>query len=87
MKKLKNEAQLIKEAIRIGSLYVEKRGVCHFEATDSSKKKSEYIYHLLVHDKQIHPLPKEQENEPKIKHKLALWLQKQLPQDHPLLKE
>lgn len=85
MKKLKNEAQLVKEAIRIGSIYVEKRGVCQFEATDSSKKKSEYIYRLLVHDKQIQPLPAAQENEPNIKHKLAIWLQKQLPEGHELL--
>jgi len=87
MKKLKNEAQLVKEAIRIGSIYVEKRGVCHFEATDSSKKKSEYIYRLLVHDKQIQPLPVEQENEPNIKHKLAIWLHKQLPEGHALLRD
>ncbi len=85
MKKLKNEAQLVKEAIRVGSIYVEKRGVCKFEATDSAKKKSEYIYRLLVHDKQVQALPKEQENEPSIKHKLAIWLQKQLPEEHPLL--
>lgn len=87
MKKLKNEAKLVKEAIRIGSIYVEKRGVCHFEATDSSKKKSEYIYRLLVHDKQIQPLPSEQENEPNIKHKLAIWLHKQLPEGHALLSD
>lgn len=87
MKKLKNEAQLVKEAIRIGTIYVEKRGVCKFEATDSAKKKSEYIYRLLVLDKQVQPLPKEQENEPNIKHKLALWLQKQLPKEHPLLSD
>jgi len=87
MKKLKNEAQLVKEAIRIGSIYVEKRGVCHFEATDSSKKKSEYIYRLLVHDKQIQPLPVEQENEPNIKHKLAIWLHKQLPEGRALLRD
>ena len=85
MKKLKNEALLVKEAIRVGSIYVEKRGVCKFEATDSAKKKSEYIYRLLVHDKQVQALPKEQENEPNIKHKLAIWLQKQLPKEHPLL--
>ena len=85
MKKLKNEALLVKEAIRVGSIYVEKRGVCKFEATDSAKKKSEYIYRLLVHDKQVQPLPKEQENEPNIKHKLAIWLQKQLPKEHPLM--
>ncbi len=87
MKKLKNEAKLVKEAIRIGSIYVEKRGVCHFESTDSSKKKSEYIYRLLVHDKQIQPLPSEQENEPNIKHKLAIWLHKQLPEGHDLLSD
>jgi len=61
--------------------------VCKFEATDSAKKKSEYIYRLLVHDKQVQALPKEQENEPNIKHKLAIWLQKQLPKEHPLLND
>jgi hypothetical protein len=49
-KKLKNEAQLLKEAIRIGIIYAEKRGVAKFEASDGQDAKIEYIYRLLVHD-------------------------------------
>jgi hypothetical protein len=86
MKKLKNEAALLKEAIRAGMEYGEKRGVVEFEPTDSANEKIEYIYRLLVHDKVIQPLANEQISLPNMKHKLALWISRQLPQDHPLLK-
>jgi hypothetical protein len=46
----------------------------------------EVLYRLLVHDKLIQPLPENEENGPKMKHKLALWISRQLPEDHPLLK-
>jgi len=85
MKKYKNEAELIKEAIRVGGVYAEKRGVGQFEATDSAKSKIEFVYRLLVHDNLIQPLAKDQEDEPHMKHKLALWISRQLPEDHPLL--
>lgn len=86
MKKLKNEKELVKEAIRIGTIYMGKRGVGEFETTDSAKLKIEYIYRLLIHDKLIQPVMNGQENEVNMKHKLALWVIKQLPEDHPLLK-
>ncbi len=86
MKKIKNEAQLLKEAIRVGMVYAENRRVVKFEPTDSSKEKIEYLYRLLVHDKLVQPLAKNQENEPNMKHKLALWISRQLPADHPLNK-
>ncbi len=86
MKKLKNEAELLKEALRVGGIYAKKRGVGEFEATDSSHDKVEYLYRLLVHDKLIQPLAKGDEKEPAIKHKLALWMSRQLPADHQLLK-
>ncbi len=86
MKKIKNEAELVKEALRIGAVYAEKRGVGKIEATDSAKNKIEFIYRLLVHDKLVQPLAKDQISEPNMKHKLALWISRQLPQDHPLLK-
>ena len=86
MKKLKNETALLKEAIRAGIAYGEKRGVVEFEATDSQNEKIEYIYRLLVHDKIIQPLAKQDISMPNMKHKLALWYAKQLPKDHPLLK-
>ena len=85
MKELKNEAELVKKAIRVGMLYAEKRGVVKFEATDSASEKIEYLYKLLVHDKLIQPLAKDQSGMPGMKHKLAIWVSKQLPKDHPLL--
>ena len=84
MKKLKHEKELVKLALETVMAIAEKRGVVKFEATDSSKEKIEYVYRLLVHDKILQPLAKDQENQPNIKHKLACWIQKQLPADHPL---
>jgi len=85
MKKIKNEAELVKEAIRVGTIYIEKRKVGKVQASDSAKQKIEYIYRLLVHDKLVQPLAKSQESEPNMRHKLALWISRQLPEDHPLL--
>ena len=86
MKKLNHEAELVTEALRVGAIYARKRGVAEFEASDSAKDKITYLYRLLVHDKLVQPLAKGQENEPNMKHKLALWMSRQLPADHPLLK-
>jgi predicted transcriptional regulator len=86
MNKLKNEAELVTQALRVGAVYAKKRGVGQFEATDSAKEKITYLYRLLVHDKLIQPLAKGQESEPNMKHKLALWMSRQLPPDHALLK-
>ncbi len=66
--------------------YGEKRGVVEFEPTDSAHEKIEYIYRLLVHDKLIQPLAKLDVSQKAMAHKLALWVSKQLPGDHPLLK-
>ena len=85
-KKLKNEAELLKEAVRLGVEYAEKRGVVEFEPTDSANEKIEYIYRLLVHDKVIQPLAKLDVSQKTMRHKLAIWVTKQLPNDHPLLK-
>jgi len=82
--KLKNEVKLLKEAIRIGMLYAEKRGVVAFDPNDSQEEKIEYIYRLLVHDKQIQPLAKSDLDISKMKHKIVMWLYKQLPDSHPL---
>ncbi len=86
MKKLEHEAELVVEALRVGAVYASKRGVGEFEATDSAKNKITFLYRLLVRDKLIQPLARGQENEPNMKHKLALWISRQLPADHPLLK-
>lgn len=86
MKKLKHEAELVKEAIRAGVKYGEDRGVVEFEPTDSATVKIEYIYRLLVHDKLIQPLPQDQVSQQSMRHRLAIWVSKQLPKGHPLLK-
>jgi predicted transcriptional regulator len=85
MKKIKNEAELVREAIRVGDVYAKKRGVGAFDDTDSSHDKITFLYRLLVHDKLIQPLAKGQINDPNMKHKLALWISRQLPTGHPLL--
>ncbi len=86
MKKLNNEAELVKEALRVGAIYMKKRGVGEIESIDSAKDKVTVIYRLLVRDKLIQPLVKGQDNGPGMRHKLALWMSRQLPEDHPLLK-
>lgn len=86
MKKLKHENELVKEAIRVGVKYGEDRGVVEFEPTDSASEKIEYIYRLLVHDKVIQPLPEDKVSQMAMRHRLAIWVSKQLPKDHPLLK-
>ena len=86
MKKLKHESELVKEALRRGMEYGEKRGVVEFEPTDSHDEKLEYVYRLLVHDGLIQPLAKGDESMPKIKHKLARWVSRELPPEHPLLR-
>jgi hypothetical protein len=86
MKKIKHEAELVKGAILAGMKYGEERGAVIFEPTDSASEKTLFIYRLLVHDKQIQPLPEDQVSQQSMRHKLAIWYSKQLPADHPLLK-
>ena len=85
MKKLKNENELVKAAIIAGVKYAEARGAAEFEPTDSASDKILYIYRLLVHDNLIQPLPEDQVSQKSMRHKLALWYQKQLTKGHPLL--
>ncbi len=84
MKKLKNEAELLKKAIDVGEKYAKNRGYNGFASTNSAKDKVEALYRLLVNDKLVHPLAVNDEDQPHMKHKLALWISKQLPADHPL---
>ena len=85
-KKLKHEKELLKVAIEIVMEDAVKRKIVEFEPTDSHDLKIEYVYRLLVHDKKISPLPKDQLTLPKIKHRLAMWVTHQLPADHKFLK-
>jgi hypothetical protein len=83
-KKLKNEAGLLKEALRTIMDDAVKRGIVEFESTDSHNLKIEYAYRLLVHDKKIIPLPEDQMTLPNMKHRLAKWISHELPANHPL---
>ena len=85
MKKIKNEGALVKEAIRIGTVYLHKRGVASFAPTDDLNFKVKAVYGLLVMDKLVQPLPKDQESNENMKHKLAIWISKRLPPGHKLL--
>ncbi len=84
-KKLKNEPGLLKEALRVIMDNAVKRGIVEFEPTDSHNLKIEYAYRLLVHDKEIIPLPPDQVTVPNMKHRLAKWVSHKLPADHALL--
>ena len=85
-KKLKNEKGLLKEALLMITDDAVKRGIVEFDATDSHDLKIEYAYRLLVHDRSISPLPRGQESMPKIRHRLAMWVTHQLPEDHEQLR-
>jgi len=86
MKKLKNEAELTKQAILEGIKYAEGRGAVEFEQHDAQSEKILYVYRLLVHDKKIQPLPEDQVSQKAMRHRLAIWYSKSLPKDHPLMK-
>ncbi len=85
-KKTKNEAEAIREVIRVGSAYVRNRGAGVIDESDSQKQKLEFIYRLLVHDNQIQPLQHDQLSDLNIRHRLVMWLKNKLPDNHPLLK-
>ncbi|MDH4126496.1 MAG: DUF5062 family protein [Gammaproteobacteria bacterium] len=85
-KKLKHEKELLKAALEIVMTDAVRRGVVEFEAHDSHDLKIEYAYRLLVHDKEIAPLPPGQASLPNIRHRLAMWVTHKLPPDHELLR-
>ena len=85
-KKLKNETALLREALQMIMDDAVRRGIVEFEATDSHDLKIEYAYRLLVHDKEIIPLPNDQLSMPNKRHRLAMWVTRKLPKDHDLLK-
>ncbi len=85
MKKIKNESQLLQHATKLGTAYALKRGYVGIDGTTSAKDKQECIYRLLVQDKLISPLGKDDETTANIRHKLVIWIMKHLPEDHSLL--
>jgi hypothetical protein len=85
MSKINNEAELVKKAIKVGAVYALKRGYGEIEDKDSVKLKVEFIYRVLTEDKLIQPLAKDQLSDPNMRHKLALWISRQLPAGHSLL--
>ena len=87
MNKIANEDELVKKALQVGAVYAKKRAYGEFEQQDSIKLKVEFVYRVLVEDKLIQPLAKDQISDPAMRHKLALWISRQLPPDHLLLAE
>jgi 8-oxo-dGTP pyrophosphatase MutT (NUDIX family) len=85
-KKLKNETGLLKEALRMIMDDAVKRGIVEFDPGDSHNLKIEYAYRLLIHDKEIAPLPPDQLTLPNMRHRLAKWVSHKLPAEHALLK-
>ena len=86
MKKIKNEAALLKKALTVAEGYAIKRGYSAFSPNDSAKQKIESLYRLLVHDKLIPPLPEHKEDLASLKHRLVMWISSKLPADHELLR-
>ncbi|AGH81302.1 hypothetical protein PCNPT3_06820 [Psychromonas sp. CNPT3] len=86
MKKIKNESQLMQHALKLGIAYARNQGYTGIDTATSAKDKQEIIYRLLVQDKLINALNKEDETTANIRHKLVLWISKHLPADHSLLK-
>jgi hypothetical protein len=87
MQKIPHEDELVKKALQIGAVYAKKRAYGEVESHDSVKLKVEFVYKVLVEDKLIQPLAKDQISDPNMRHKLALWISRQLPPDHQLLKD
>ena len=87
MVKINNESELVKKALAVGALYAEKRGYGKIEDQDSVKLKVEFVYKVLIEDKLIQPLAKDQISDPNMRHKLALWISRQLPAGHSLLRQ
>ena len=85
IKKIKNENELVKEAIRVGVRYLEARRAGQFEVTDHADTKVRAIYLLLVKDGLLQPLADKDVDIKNMRHKLALWISKKLPPDHRLL--
>ena len=86
MKKIKNQNELLRLAITVGETYAKNRGYNGFSSTDAAKEKVESLYRLLVNDKLVQPLNKDAEDLASMKHKLVIWISKQLPANHALLK-
>ncbi|MDO6679618.1 DUF5062 family protein [Shewanella sp. 4_MG-2023] len=84
MKPAKNDTKLLKLAMEIGEGYAKRRGFENFGVGISPKDKVECIYRLLVQDGLIQALAEDNDDGPNRKHKLILWISRQLPEDHPL---
>lgn len=86
MKKLAHEKELLKKALEVGESYAKNRGYSQFSQTTGAKQKVEALYRLLVQDNLIQALAKGQDSDQQMRHKLAIWISKQLPEGHELLK-
>lgn len=80
--KLANEDKLVKKALEVGMKMAKMQG---FDLPTSPQPvKVKAIYLFLVEVNQITPLPESKLDGANIKHRLALWIHKALPDNDPL---
>ncbi len=80
--KLANEDKLVKKALEIGVKMAKMQG---FELPSSPQPlRVKAVYLFLVDAKQIAPLPESKLDGASIKHRLAMWIHKALPDNDPL---
>jgi hypothetical protein len=80
--KLANEDKLVKKALEIGVKMAKMQGFELPTAPQPLRVKAVYLF--LVDAKQITPLPESKLDGASIKHRLAMWIHKALPDDDPL---
>ncbi|PTQ00736.1 DUF5062 family protein [Vibrio splendidus] len=80
--KIINEDKLVKKAVEVGFKMAKLQG---FDLPHSSQPiKVKAVYLFLVEVNQITPLPESKLDGANIKKRLALWIQKALPDNDPL---
>lgn len=80
--KLANEDKLVKKALEIGVKMAKMQGFELPESPQPTRVKAVYLF--LVGAKQIAPLPDNKLDGVNIKHRLAMWIHKALPDNDPL---
>jgi hypothetical protein len=80
--KLANEDKLVKKALEVGVKMAKMQGFDLPSSPQPTKVKAVYLF--LVEVNQITPLPESKLDGANIKHRLALWIHKALPDNDPL---
>lgn len=80
--RLQNEDKLVKKALEIGEKMAKMQGFDLPSTPQPVRVKAIYLF--LVDAKQIAPLPDNKLDGASIKHRLAMWIHKALPDNDPL---